>query len=137
MPKFCPKRRFKLTEMFQTPRSNHISTKPFKDAKDKISKTLVKKAKDQKRPHSTSRSLSASGALGPHSANGLTPTASAFSAAVDPSMSAKFAFKAENAKPGAMYLEARSLSQIVERDNRESYQDNGFRLVSTQHRFEI
>ena len=97
----------------------------------------MKKAKDQKRPHSTSRSLSASGALGAHSANGLTPSASAFSAAVDPSMSAKFAFKAENAKPGAMYLEARSLSQIVERDNRESYQDNGFRLVSTQHRFVI
>ena len=60
--------------------------------------------------------------------------AGAFSGAVDPSMSAKFAFKPENAKPGAMYLEARSLSQIVERDNREAYQDTGFRLVSTQHR---
>jgi hypothetical protein len=52
-------------------------------------------------------------------------------------MAPKFLFKSENAKPGAYYLEARQLSQIVEKDAKDNLNDTGFRLLSTQHRYTI
>lgn len=52
----------------------------------------------------------------------------------DPSMSSKYSFKHDNAKPGAFYLEERSLSQILERDSKDGEPHEGYRLLSTEHR---
>ena len=50
----------------------------------------------------------------------------------DPSLSEKFLFKNENAKPGAEYLEAK----VTEKDPISQKPETGFRLYSTQHKYE-
>ena len=49
----------------------------------------------------------------------------------DPSLSEKFLFKNENAKPGAEYLEAKVTEKEGPGSNKN---ETGFRLYSTQHR---
>ena len=80
----------------------------------------------------SSRSITPTASLS--NGNSSLPSSSPKSIPSDPSMAAKFIFKNENAKPGAYYLEARSLPQVVEKDAKDNYQETGYRLLSTQHR---
>jgi len=122
-----------IANLSSRPGASQIPSKKIKESK---AKELVKKATNseagsRKRAFASlgSRSTSQVGlngtGHGPGSHSGPLP--------VDPSMAAKFIFKSENTKPGAFYLEARSLSQI-EKDSRDNNQETGYRLLSTQHR---
>ena len=118
------------------PSAGQIPSKKIKESKAKelVKKATNSEASSRKRTFASlgSRSTSQVGlngtGHGPGSHSGPLP--------VDPSMAAKFIFKSENTKPGAFYLEARSLSQI-EKDSRDNNQETGYRLLSTQHRYTL